>query len=148
MTTVVLSPHYGYTVATAVVSSLLTVFLGSKVTSFRKIAQVPLPFLYADQADAMQDHNKYLFNCYQRVHQNTLEGFAAYLVLLLLCGIWYPIPAAVLGDIWILGRIFYYRGYTTGDPHKRMHGAFGHLGEFGLMCLAGKIAYNLIMSTA
>ncbi|ORY90050.1 hypothetical protein BCR41DRAFT_427062 [Lobosporangium transversale] len=141
-----LTPEYGYVVIIAAFSIALTIFFGARVTSYRKIAQVPLPFLYADAAECKEDHQKLIFNCYQRVHQNTLEGFTGYLAMLLLIGVVYPIPSAVLGGVWCLGRIFYYFGYTTGRPSARLIGAFGHIGEFGLLGFMGKFAYDLIVS--
>ncbi|KAF9995855.1 hypothetical protein BGZ79_010414, partial [Entomortierella chlamydospora] len=93
-----------------------------------------------------EDHQKYIFNCYQRVHQNTLEGFSGYMFSLLLGGMSYPIPAAALGGVWIIGRLFYFYGYTTGTPSYRHLGAFGHIGEIGLLGLTGKFAYDVIVS--
>ncbi|KAF9091582.1 Microsomal glutathione S-transferase 3 [Mortierella sp. AM989] len=148
MTTITILPEFGYTVAVAVASSALVFFFGARVTKYRSIAKVPLPYEYADPNDCKDDHQKYIFNCYQRVHQNTLEGFSGYLATLLLSGINYPIPAAALGLVWILGRIFYFYGYTTGNPSSRHMGVFGHIGEFGLLGLTGKFAYDLIVSSA
>ncbi|KAI1318112.1 Microsomal glutathione S-transferase 3 [Mortierella claussenii] len=146
MTTITLAPEYGYVVAVSVVSAVLVLFFGARVTNYRKVAKVPLPFMYADASECKEDHQKYIFNCYQRVHQNTLEGFSAYLATLLLAGIEYPIASAALGGVWCLGRIFYYIGYTSGNPSARMMGAFGHIGEVGLLGLTGKFAYDLIVS--
>ncbi|KAG0369402.1 hypothetical protein BC939DRAFT_407325 [Gamsiella multidivaricata] len=148
MATIIIAPEYGYTVAAAIASTILVTYLGVRVGSYRKIANVPYPFLYADAADCKDDHQKYIFNCYQRVHQNTLEGFASYLIMLMFAGIQYPVASAALGSIWCIGRILYSIGYTTGDPKKRQLGAFGHIGEIGLLVLTGKIAYDLIMSSA
>ncbi|KAF9196496.1 Microsomal glutathione S-transferase 3 [Haplosporangium sp. Z 27] len=146
MSTITILPEFGYTVAVAVASILLVSFFGVRVTSQRKIANVPLPFEYADPEECKNDHQKYIFNCYQRVHQNTLEGFSSYLVTLLLAGLNYPIPAAVLGSVWILGRIFYFYGYTTGNPGSRQMGAFGYIGGIGLLGLSIRFSYDLIVS--
>ncbi|KAF8952237.1 Microsomal glutathione S-transferase 3 [Entomortierella lignicola] len=146
MSAITILPEFGYTVAVAVASILLVSFFGVRVTSQRKIANVPLPFEYADPEECKDDHQKYIFNCYQRVHQNTLEGFSSYLVTLLLAGLNYPIPAAVLGSVWILGRIFYFYGYTTGNPGSRQMGAFGHIGGIGLLGLSIRFSYDLIVS--
>ncbi|KAF9188067.1 Microsomal glutathione S-transferase 3 [Haplosporangium sp. Z 767] len=146
MITFTVTPDYGYTVAVTVASTLLVSFFGAKVTSYRDVAKVPLPFLYAEPAECKADHKKLIFNCYQRVHQNTLEGFASYLITLMFAGLRYPIASAALGSIWCLGRIFYYIGYTSGKPSARQMGIFGHIGEVGLLGLTGKIAYDLIMA--
>ncbi|KAF9296857.1 Microsomal glutathione S-transferase 3 [Linnemannia elongata] len=146
MATITVSPDYGFVVAVAIASCLLVFFFGAKVTSYRKIAQVPLPFLYADANECKEDHKKLIFNCYQRIHQNTLEGFTTYLVMLLLAGLEYPIASAALGGVWCVGRYLYYYGYSSGHPNSRKLGAFGHLGWLGLLGLAGKMAFDLIKS--
>ncbi|KAF9102478.1 Microsomal glutathione S-transferase 3 [Mortierella sp. GBA35] len=148
MPTLIVTPEYGYTVAVAVASCFLVIFFGARVTSYRKIAQVPLPFLYADATECKEDHKKLIFNCYQRVHQNTLEVFSMYIVMLLLVGLRFPVPAAALGGVWFLGRCLYFYGYTSGHPNSRFLGAFGHIGEFGLLGLGGYIAYDLIASSS
>ncbi|KAF9429551.1 Microsomal glutathione S-transferase 3 [Podila epigama] len=146
-TTITLAHNYGYTVSMAVASIALTVFFGARVTSVRETAKVPLPFLYADQAEALEDHKKYIFNCYQRVHQNTLETFPSYLVLLLFAGAWYPLIATGFGAVWFLGRVFYFIGYTSGDPERRLWGTFGHIGELGLLGLSIKVIYDIFSGT-
>ncbi|KAG0007037.1 Microsomal glutathione S-transferase 3 [Modicella reniformis] len=148
MTTIVLAPEYGYTAAVALLSIAFVAFLGGRVHKYREFAQVPLPFPYADASECKDDHKKYIFNCYQRVHQNTLEGFAAYLLTLMFAGLQYPITSAAFGGVWFVGRILYYIGYTTGDPTKRHYGTFGHVGEFGLLGLSAKVAFDLITSQA
>ncbi|KAG0354233.1 Microsomal glutathione S-transferase 3 [Gamsiella multidivaricata] len=135
------------TLAVSVASTILVTALGFKVGSYRQIAGVPLPNMYADDAEARKDKKKMIFNCKQRVHQNTLEGFAPYLVSLLVAGLRYPIAAPALGSVWMLGRMAYSVGYTSGDPAKRQMGVWGHIGDIGLLALTGKIAYDMIMAS-
>ncbi|KAF9920261.1 hypothetical protein FBU30_009927 [Linnemannia zychae] len=144
MATITISPDYGIVIIIAVLSCMLVFFFGTKVTSYRQIAQVPLPFLYADANECKEDHKKLIFNCYQRIHQNTLEGFSTYLTVLLLGGVQYPIAGAALGGVWILGRCFYYYGYSTGHPNSRKLGVFGHLGWLGLMALTLKLGIDIV----
>ncbi|KAF9956975.1 Microsomal glutathione S-transferase 3 [Mortierella alpina] len=146
MATITLDPEYGYTVIATVVSILLVSFLGSRVASYRNVAKVALPFPYADAAECQEDPKKHLFNCYQRVHQNTLEGFSSYLTTLMFAGLWFPVAAPILGLVWCLGRIVYFFGYTTGNPRARLLGAFGHAGEYGLLGLTAYIAYDILSS--
>lgn len=48
-----------------------------------------------------------------RVHMNTLEWMPTFLVPLWLCAIYLSdIAAAVLGLVWVGGRIWYYVGYS------------------------------------
>ncbi|KAG0000399.1 Microsomal glutathione S-transferase 3 [Entomortierella chlamydospora] len=146
MTTITIPAEYGYTLAVSVVSSILVTALGVKVGTYRKVAGVNLPQMYADDEEAKKDKKKMIFNCKQRVHQNTLEGFTTYMASLLIAGIQYPTAAAGLGLVWCAGRILYSMGYSSGDPAKRSWGGFGHIGGLGLLGLVGKMAYDLIVS--
>ncbi|MBV9065524.1 MAG: MAPEG family protein [Methylobacteriaceae bacterium] len=59
-----------------------------------------------------------------RVHVNTLEWMPTFLVPLWLCAIYFnDIVAAVLGLIWIGGRVVYFIGYRTA-VEKRLPGFF------------------------
>lgn len=44
-----------------------------------------------------------------------------------------PKLSAAAGWVWIAGRVVYALGYSTGDPQKRVRGAFGYLGLFTLL---------------
>ncbi|KAF8923360.1 hypothetical protein EDD21DRAFT_374248 [Dissophora ornata] len=147
MTTIAIPVEYGYTIAVSVASTLLLNVLGYKVASYRKVADVALPNMYADDNEAKKDKKKMIFNCKQRVHQNTLETFTSYMTALLIAGLQYPIAAPALGLLWIVGRIGYSYGYTSGDPAKRSIGAIGYIGSLGLLGLNGKIAFDLIMAS-
>ncbi|KAF9921800.1 Microsomal glutathione S-transferase 3 [Linnemannia zychae] len=144
MASINLGAEYGYTVAVSVVSTILVTYFGVKVGTYRKTAGVPLPAMYADEEEAKKDKKKMIFNCKQRVHQNTLEGFTSYMVSLMIAGARYPVAAPVLGLIWCVGRLAYSYGYTSGDPSKRMYGGFGQIGALGLLGLNIKIAFDMI----
>jgi glutathione S-transferase len=59
-----------------------------------------------------------------RVHLNTLEWLPTFLVPLWLCAIYLSdVGAAVLGLVWIAGRIAYYVGYRQA-VEKRLPGFF------------------------
>ena len=59
-----------------------------------------------------------------RAHLNTLEWLPLFLGPLWLFAIyWSDLWAAVLGLVWIVGRIIYQRGYMA-DPGKRVPGFF------------------------
>jgi glutathione S-transferase len=59
-----------------------------------------------------------------RVHVNTLEWMPTFLVPLWLCAIYLnDIAAAVLGLVWIGGRVLYFFGYTKA-VEKRLPGFF------------------------
>ena len=91
----------------------------------RKEFNVKYPTLYSPDNDK--------FNCIQRAHQNTLETYPQFLMLLLIGGLQYPRFAAGAGVVALLGRIAYAKGYSTGDPEKRRWGGFGYIGLLALL---------------
>ena len=93
-----------------------TVFLqGGMVGKARTKYKVELPTMYSD--------TEVMFNCYQRVHQNTLERLPLFLGLLLVAGLFNSIIAAVLGAVWLVGRLLYSIGYYSGVPKNRVVGS-------------------------
>ena len=74
-----------------------------------------------------------MFNCVQRGHQNALEVYPQFLMLLFVGGLKHPVAASVAGLIWLAGRIVYAAGYATGDPSQRQKGAFGYIGLLTLL---------------
>jgi len=59
-----------------------------------------------------------------RVHMNTLEWMPTFLVPLWLCALYLnDIAAAVLGLVWIGGRVLYFIGYSQA-VEKRLPGFF------------------------
>jgi glutathione S-transferase len=59
-----------------------------------------------------------------RAHLNTLEWMPIFLPSMWLLAIyWSPFWAAVLGGVWIVGRIIYFLGYRAA-PQKRFPGFF------------------------
>ena len=101
----------------------------------------------------MYSKDSAIFNCIQRAHQNTLENLPQFFFLLTMgeCdnlttdllnllipshfagGLSMPKLSAAAGWVWIAGRVVYALGYSTGDPQKRVRGAFGYLGLFTLL---------------
>lgn len=83
-----------------------------------------------------------------RAHVNTLEWMPIALPSMWLFAIyWSPTVAAILGFVWIVGRVIYFYGYIAA-PNKRFPGfAIQSLAAFALLLGAlGRIIY--LMATA
>nr|CAB3263825.1 microsomal glutathione S-transferase 3-like [Phallusia mammillata] len=122
-----LPKDYGYVVGTGLASWVMLQGMAMKVVKARKQYGVEYPNMYSDKEPA--------FNCVQRAHQNTLEGHPSFLFMLTVGGLECPRTAAGLGMVWILGRIAYAKGYSSGDPKNRKWGSFGYIGSLGLLGL-------------
>lgn len=73
--------------------------------------------LYKVEAPAVTGHP--VFERYFRVQQNTLELLVVFLPALWLFGHYLsPLWAAILGGVFLLGRVLYLRGYVA-DPGRR-----------------------------
>ena len=88
---------------------------------------------YGVEYPEMYSKDSRVFNCIQRAHQNTLENLPQFFFLLTTGGFSCPKLAAVGGWVWVAGRVVYALGYSTGDPAKRVRGAFGYLGLFTML---------------
>ncbi|EDV24809.1 Microsomal glutathione S-transferase 3 [Trichoplax sp. H2] len=135
MASIGLPQDYGYCVLVAADSVLVLIYLGIRVGRARKEFGVEYPKMY--------DDSKPIFNCYQRAHQNTLEIYSQFLAMMLLGGLQHPRISAACGALWVVSRLFYAHGYYTGDPAKRMRGAWGGLGLLG--CLGCTFSLGLHM---
>ncbi|MGB3866921.1 MAG: MAPEG family protein [Xanthobacteraceae bacterium] len=84
-----------------------------------------------------------------RAHLNTLEWLPIFLPSLWLFAIyWSPRVAAVLGLVWIVGRIVYFLGYRTAAGKRRPGFFIQAMATFALLAGAlGRLIY-LIATTA
>ncbi|XP_069080027.1 glutathione S-transferase 3, mitochondrial-like [Pleurodeles waltl] len=128
--------NFAYVILTFCYGQVMLFYLSSKVMAGRKKYDVKYPKMYSDKDP--------LFNCIQRAHQNTLEVLPTWLIFQLLAGLAFPIPASILGALWVTSRFSYARGYYTGDPQKRMQGAYGYIGYFGVIILSIASALQLL----
>lgn len=80
-----------------------------------------------------------------RVQQNTLEQSIFFLPGLWLCALYLsPLIAAVLGGIWVLGRILYAWGYYQAAEKRMIGFALSSLSSMALVVGAfGAIAWQL-----
>ena len=77
-----------------------------------------------------------------RVQANTLEHLVPFLAMLWLCAVfWAPLPAALLGVVWLFGRGVYAVGYYRTAEGR--HAGF-IIGMVALLLLMIGAAYGLI----
>ncbi|TKY88214.1 hypothetical protein EX895_002924 [Sporisorium graminicola] len=136
---------YGYVVSCVVSAIWVTFLMRVKVGSARKAAQVPYPYLYADKAVAEKNREAHLFNCAQRVHQNTLEDLTSFAFLTLFNGLFFPKLTAIVSATWVISRIPYAIGYYSGTPSKRAFGAiFSGLSFLALLVTATYASFTIL----
>ncbi|KAL6959715.1 glutathione transferase [Sarracenia purpurea var. burkii] len=131
MAEVELPKEYGYVILTIVLYCIFNIWMAFQVGGARKKYKVFYPILYALESE---NKDAKLFNCVQRGHQNSLEMMPTFLALMVLGGIRHPLICTALGVLYTIGRYFYFTGYATGDPQKRLGiGRFAFLAIFGLI---------------
>ena len=110
----------------------------------RKLAGVPYPNMYASQEEAAKDLQKLKFNCTQRSHQNMLEKYPMFLMLLAIGSKTSPLYAGIAGVLYLIGRVDYAIGYSTGDAKKRNSpiSALQYVGLLTLLVLSFKTSYS------
>jgi uncharacterized membrane protein YecN with MAPEG domain len=85
-----------------------------------------------------------------RAHANTLEWMPIFLPSMWLFAIyWSPTVAALLGLVWIIGRVIYFVGYVS-EPNKRFPGFFVQSTAAFILLLGalGRIAYLAVTNHA
>ena len=103
-----------YTAIVTILSVLLYLYIGTRVSAARRKFGVKLP--------AVSGHPD--FERVFRAHMNTLEWMPIYLPLLWLCAVYLnDMAAAAVGIVWIIGRAMYSAGYAAA-VEKRSSGFF------------------------
>jgi uncharacterized membrane protein YecN with MAPEG domain len=109
-----ISPNMAWVAIVTLLSLLFYLFTGVNVARARGVHKVAAP--------VMTGHPE--FERAVRVQMNTLEWLPVYLVALWLFAIYVePRIGAVIGAVWILGRVLYMRGYLSA-AEKRSAGFF------------------------
>ncbi|KAL3735732.1 hypothetical protein ACJRO7_024800 [Eucalyptus globulus] len=123
--------EYGYVALVLVFYCFLNFWMAAQVGMARKKYKVFYPTLYASESENKEAK---LFNCVQRGHQNSLEMMPMFFMLMIVGGLRHPCACAALGVLYTVSRFFYFKGYSTGDPQKRLKiGKYGFLAIMGLM---------------
>lgn len=103
-----MSPHSWVAIVT-IAAVLVYVWMGLRVAGARRKSGVAAPAMTGDP----------ILERHIRVQANTLEWLPVFLVGLWLFALyWNDLVAAVLGVVWIVGRVLYAFGYVA-DPAKR-----------------------------
>lgn len=126
-------PHF--TAIVTLLAVLFYFFLGTRVAVAHGKYGVKLP--------AVTGHPD--FERVYRVQMNTLEWAPIFLPLLLLCAIYFnDKAAAVLGLVWVAGRIYYYIGYTQ-EVEKRFVGFLIQALAWGLLLIGAIVGIVRVM---
>ncbi|XP_057500765.1 uncharacterized protein LOC130784793 [Actinidia eriantha] len=134
--------EYGYVVLTLVLYCFLNFWMSSRVVNARKKYNVNFPTMYASESE---NKDAKLFNCVQRGHQNSLEMMPKFFMLMIVGGIRHPLICASLGVVYVVGRYFFFTGYSSGDPQKRMtRGKYSFVALFGLIFCTISCGVNLL----
>ncbi|KAL6507680.1 hypothetical protein OROGR_023875 [Orobanche gracilis] len=120
--------EYGYVVLVLVIYSFLNLWMSFQVGGARKKYGVPYPTMYAIESE---NKDAKLFNCVQRGHQNSLEMMPLFFMLMILGGIRHPLICVSLGVLYSFARFYYFKGYSTGDPQRRL--------SIGEICFLGLV---------
>jgi glutathione S-transferase len=105
-------PHY--TALVTLLAIAFYFFLATRVAAAHGRFGIRLPAMTGDPD----------FERICRVHMNTLEWLPTFLIPLWLCALYFSdIAAAILGLVWILGRVLYFTGYSRA-VQKRLPGFF------------------------
>lgn len=73
-----------------------------------------------------------------------MENLPTFLILLGTAGITYPVLSAASGVVYLVGKVVYTIGYSTGEPKQRSKGSFAYLGMIALLGMSVATVYKTI----
>ncbi|XP_077552094.1 glutathione S-transferase 3, mitochondrial-like [Haemaphysalis longicornis] len=140
---VVVPKEYGYVALVGVGSVVVNMWLAFRVGRARTKFNVKYPAMYSD--------SNIVFNCIQRSHQNFLEYYPQFLMVLFLGGFEYPRVAAThergTGTIpeGLAAAVTDLVPHSVNaDPTKRMRGSFQYFGMFTLLGLSVRLGLRML----
>ena len=125
MTVITIPQVYGWNILAACAITFQCSLVGATyVRAARKKFGIKYPDMGNGRFSAKLTDDQWTeFNNVQRTHQNYVEGVNIAVVFQLVAGLFFPVPAAWCGLVYIIGRALYAQFYATGGPDKRMLGA-------------------------
>ncbi|UZJ55077.1 hypothetical protein CBS101457_004397 [Exobasidium rhododendri] len=125
---------YPWVIAAATGTIFLNIWQSLLVSAARKKAGIKYPQVYATKEEEASNKDAKIFNCVQRSHANSLESVHHYILMTLISGLRHPRPAVGLASVYLIGRVMYTLGYSTGEPSSRAAGAgVGAVAQLGLL---------------
>ena len=121
-------PHeYVYVLAVALASVVLGAWLNLSVCMARRRYKVPYPVQVPTEREQLP------FLCAQRAQTHFHEVAPTFYVLLFTGGLRLPRTSALLGAVYVLGRLIWSLGYLSDEPGRRTRGSFYGAGLVGLL---------------
>ena len=133
-------PSHAYVAIVTLLALLTYVWMGLMVGRARGKTGIQAPAMTGDP----------LLERHIRAHYNTLEWLPIFLVPLWLFAIyWSDLVAALVGVVWIVGRVIYQMGYVA-DPKKRELGFFIQAIACAVLLFGalGRLVYVLFVTQA
>ncbi|KAJ2901311.1 MAPEG family protein [Zalerion maritima] len=149
MDTITLPANYGLVLVVACSSFFVNTYHVLLTSKFRKASGLVYPAPYASNEQAEKDPKAYAFNCAQRAHSNFTENHPSSMGAMLIAGLKYPQAAAMVGTGWVVARIIYAAGYTSGaGPKGRSVGSgISFLTDFIMKGMAAYTAVTMVMES-
>ncbi|KAJ7248641.1 hypothetical protein B0H12DRAFT_1123556 [Mycena haematopus] len=119
MPTINVPEGFSYVAASLLSSVFLLTWQTMQVGGARKASGIEYPRLYAEKAEMDASPSAVKFNCVQRAHANTLENIPSIYLMTILVAMKSPVVAAAALGSWVVSRVVYTLGYSTGNPANR-----------------------------
>ena len=131
-------PDHAYVAIVTLLAILTYFWMGLQVAGARRKSGIAAPAMTGDP----------LLERVNRAHYNTLEWMPIFLPSMWIFAIyWSDLVAAILGVIWIVGRILYQRGYAAA-AEKRSTGFLIQALTVGVLLLGGLGRLVYLVATA
>ncbi|KAL5533942.1 hypothetical protein ACEPAG_402 [Sanghuangporus baumii] len=111
MSSVNVPKGYSYVLAAATATACLNTYQVTNTKRAWKAAGVPYPYVYAEKAEITPCKSSIVRNARTKTRLSRPH-------ILLVTGLKYPYLDAALGNSWVVGRVLYTLGYSTGDPER------------------------------